>query len=181
MDTTKKLELFGLSTKLARAMQEAGYDDPKLTKLLGKVAVKHQPTSEEKEQAARVAPTTHIRRVMPAGAFGRRPRQVKVFGHLFKEDTIARMVCSIFCFLENKGVKEVDHKKVAAAIKEAYPENTYTEVRSMIDQDKWAKLRFSFQQNGEYLPSQYRSAVKGKPKKDAPATDDDVIIEELGV
>lgn len=179
MDTTKKLELFGLSTKLARAMEEAGLNDPKLTKLLGKVAVAHQPTSEEKEQM-RTAPTTHTRRVMPAGAFGRRPRQVKVFGHLFKEDTIARMVCSIFCFLENKGVKEVNHKKVAAAIKEAYPENSYNEIRSMIDQDKWAKLRFSFQQNGEYLPSQYRSAVKGK-KKDVPKTDDDVIVEELGV
>jgi len=176
MDTTKKLEVFGLTTQLARSLDEAGLNGPQsqeLRKLLGKLAVGTQPAKGE-----RAVVTKRIRRVMPAGAFGRRPRKVTAFGHEFAEDTIARMVCSIFCFLEEKGVKEVDHKKVAAAIVEAYPENRYSEVRSMIDQDKWSNLRFSFQQNGEYLPTQHKSAVKGKKA----TTEDggDLIVEELG-
>lgn len=174
MDTTKKLEVFSLTTQLARALEQTGLNGPKiqeLIKTLGLVAVAAQPVHGE-----RAVVTKRTRRVMPAGAFGRRPRKVTAFGHEFAEDTIARMVCSIFCFLEDKGVKEVDHKKVAVAIQTAYPENKYSEVRSMIDQDKWSNLRFSFQQNGEYLPSKMRSDVKGtKTKKD-----DDSIVEELG-
>lgn len=176
MDTTTKLEVFRLSTALGRALGETGYNGPKIEGLiqtLGRIAVATQPIKGE-----RTVETKRVRRVMPAGAFGRRPRKVTAFGHLFEEDTIARMVCSIFCFLEQKGVKEVDHKKVAAAILEAYPENKYSEVRSMIDQDKWSNLRFSFQQNGEYLPTQHRSDVKGKVTKE---DDSDLIIEELGI
>lgn len=178
MDSTIRLALFGLSTKLARLLHENLEDNEftqKIVPLLKKLAV---ATAPMKEQV--VTETNKVQRETPAGAFGRRPRTVEAFGHKFAEDSIARMVCSMFCYLEQKGLN-IDHKQISVAIIKAYPENTYNEVRAAIDEKKWANLQFNFQQRGEYAPQSSTSVVvKPVVKGKKPELSDDM-IEELGL